>query len=239
MRVVRRAARPAIVAIACLAVPLDAEQATPAPANLPPVLRTVPAIDPISVPPRPSVVHPHGPIPRMSPSNWVRYFDYPPIMQLIEAEGETVFSLTIGEDGKVGACRITSSSGWALLDERACSLMTRRARFIPATDSEGYFIVGFFNSRVRWQMPSDIERELPRGRDTGSSRVIGVDGRATDCRVWGPATEANGHVEARVEAPVPVACDEEDRWEPHIGRSGAPTRLRVTSRVLVTIEDVQ
>ena len=59
----------------------------------------------------------------------------------------------IGSNGRVNACEITASSGHAALDEATCKFVTRRARFEPATDSNGAKVVGSYSSKVTWRIP--------------------------------------------------------------------------------------
>ena len=39
------------------------------------------------------------------------------------------------------------------LDDATCKLVTRRARFKPATDGEGNPTTGSYSNAVRWQIP--------------------------------------------------------------------------------------
>lgn len=68
---------------------------------------------------------------------WQTADDYP-IKALREGrEGTTNFRLHIGKDGMIKDCVVTQSSGWDDLDEAACDMMMRRARFRPAKDAQG------------------------------------------------------------------------------------------------------
>jgi len=39
--------------------------------------------------------------------------------------------------GRVKDCRVVKSSGYSILDKATCDLLTRRAKFSPATDEHG------------------------------------------------------------------------------------------------------
>ena len=63
--------------------------------------------------------------------------DYPPSAVSAGAEGTAQASITIGADGRVQSCNIIRSSGNSALDSATCSVIRRRAKFIPAKDSNG------------------------------------------------------------------------------------------------------
>lgn len=123
-----------------------------------PVIETVREIPPPAPPqivlPPPAPVPPPPPPPkpaepRGNPANWVTTNDYPSRALREEREGTTGFRVTIGADGRVANCTVTSSSGHADLDQATCSNVTRRGRFRPP--SEGYG--NSWSSRVRWVIP--------------------------------------------------------------------------------------
>lgn len=122
-------------------------QAPPAPPEPPP-----PAYTPPPAPPR---FTPKSAVPKGNPGNWATTNDYPSRALREEREGVTGFRVTVGTDGKVTDCQITSSSGHADLDAAACSNIQRRARFSPAMDGEGQPTTGSYSNRVRWVIPKD------------------------------------------------------------------------------------
>ena len=93
-------------------------------------------------------------IPRNNSSSWVTTHDYPTYSLAYDEEGTTGFRLTIGVDGKVSDCAVTSSSRFALLDAATCKHITRRARFSPALDNDGNPIEGRYSNRVTWRIPA-------------------------------------------------------------------------------------
>lgn len=101
---------------------------------------------------------PTGPspaIPRGNPASWSSTNDYPTRALREERSGTTAFRVTVGVDGRVTDCTIVGSSGSPDLDEATCSNVTGRARFTPATDTEGNPTTGTYTNRIRWIIPSD------------------------------------------------------------------------------------
>ncbi|MCW3838032.1 energy transducer TonB [Sphingomonas canadensis] len=90
--------------------------------------------------------------PRGQPGGWVTNDDYPPAARRAEQEGVTGFRLDVDAGGRVTNCTVTSSSGSAALDNAACSLLKRRAKFNPAEDTNGNKVPGSWSSRFRWQL---------------------------------------------------------------------------------------
>jgi protein TonB len=121
----------------------------PPPAPPPPIILAPPAAPP---PPR---VTPKGAVPKGNPGNWATTNDYPARALREEREGTTGFRVTVGPDGRVTDCQVTSSSGHADLDQATCDNVRRRARFAPATDGEGNPTSGTYSNRVRWVIPKD------------------------------------------------------------------------------------
>ncbi|MBC9031260.1 energy transducer TonB [Sphingomonas sp. JC676] len=93
--------------------------------------------------------------PKSPPQGWVTNDDYPSAALRAEQQGSTGFRLSVDASGKVTDCTITSSSGSALLDNTACSLLKRRARFSPAEDAGGNKIPAAWSSRFRWELPKN------------------------------------------------------------------------------------
>ncbi|HET8612402.1 MAG TPA: TonB family protein, partial [Sphingomonas sp.] len=91
--------------------------------------------------------------PKQSPSEWLTTDDYPPSALRAGEEGRTGFTLSIGADGRVTACSVTRSSGSEALDNAACRIITRRARFTPARDAEGRPTAGSYANSVSWRLP--------------------------------------------------------------------------------------
>ena len=143
--------------------------AVPSPFPVPspmPVPPTPPAIYqppvPIAAPPAP-VPAPAPPPPRVIPPQRARanlnsYFsadDYPAAALRGNDQGTTGFRLTIGPNGRVTDCQVTSSSGSSALDQATCRILRSRARYTPARDSSGNPSSGNDSGRVTWRLPTD------------------------------------------------------------------------------------
>ena len=154
--------------------PPPPKQIAPPPVVVPPpkvnVAVAPPVIDvvPVAPPPPPMVVLPPPPAapppprftpkaaaPKGRPGDWVTTNDYPSRALREEREGTTGFRLTVGPDGRVTNCEITSSSGSPDLDAATCDNLRRRARFTPGTDGEGQPTTSSYSSRTRWVIPKD------------------------------------------------------------------------------------
>src|SRR5690606_7423072 len=76
-----------------------------------------------------------------APSNdvrrWITSDDYPRRSLVDGSEGLARYRLIVGTNGRVSSCEITTSTGDTLLDQTTCRLLTREARFTPATDGNG------------------------------------------------------------------------------------------------------
>ena len=80
--------------------------------------------------------------------------DYPYAALGSGARGVVAFRLTVGPDGRVLACAITQSSGSAVLDATTCSILRRRAHYMPAMDINGNPVAGTVDDQVEWKLPS-------------------------------------------------------------------------------------
>ena len=129
-------------------------ETTPIQQPAPPVNLAPPAPSAPPAPPPPRL-QPKGAQPKGNPANWATTNDYPTRALREERAGTTGFRVTVGPDGKVTSCSVTSSSGSPDLDEATCSNVTRRGRFAPATDGEGNPTTGSYSNRIRWVIPTD------------------------------------------------------------------------------------
>lgn len=102
--------------------------------------------------PRPSFAA-RTPEPITQPGRWVTPDDYPTTDLRLGHVGVTGLRLTIGEDGRVSQCDVSRSSGWPALDQAACTRLSQRARFKPATDGFGAKVSGSYSTAIRWQIP--------------------------------------------------------------------------------------
>lgn len=106
-------------------------------------------------PPPPAISHRRGEQIIGNRAQWVTTEDYPSSSIRAGTEGTTAILVTIGIDGRVTDCRVTGSSGDVFLDQVACKVYSRRARFNPALDDEGRPMIVQRADRVRWQLPKE------------------------------------------------------------------------------------
>ncbi|USI72634.1 energy transducer TonB [Sphingomonas morindae] len=123
------------------------------PPPAPPIVAPPAPPSPPAPPARPSQAV--GAKPKGSPSGWVTTDDYPPAALRNEEQGRVGFKLDIDGTGRATNCTVTSSSGHPDLDDTACKLLVRRARFSPAKDAAGNGIPSAYSSTVVWQIPKE------------------------------------------------------------------------------------
>lgn len=127
---------------------------TPPAIYVPPVPQALPpAPTPPAPPPPPRVVPP-----QRARANLNSYFstdDYPAAALRGNDQGTTGFRLTIGPNGRVTDCQVTSPSGSSALDQATCRILRARARYTPARDSSGNPASGTDSGRVTWRLPSE------------------------------------------------------------------------------------
>ncbi len=93
----------------------------------------------------PAGAEPHKP----EAKAWVTQDDYPAAAQRGEASGYVEYVLDVTPEGLVGGCRIVLTSGFSILDEATCSVLTRRARFHPGHDDSGHPTGGIFRGNFK------------------------------------------------------------------------------------------
>ena len=114
--------------------PIRTVDTPPPPA--PPVRIVPPSAPPAPPPPPPSQARGASPD---GLAGWSRRIqeNYPARAVRDEIEGRVGVRVTIGPNGRVTACSVTSPSGSSILDDAACAGMTRFARYNPALDAAG------------------------------------------------------------------------------------------------------
>jgi protein TonB len=78
--------------------------------------------------------------------------DYPPSAIRAGAQGIVAFELDVA-DGRVSACRATSSSGSPILDSTTCRIMIARMQFTPAHNRKGRPTTDRIHNRMKWVLP--------------------------------------------------------------------------------------
>jgi periplasmic protein TonB len=81
--------------------------------------------------------------------------DLTPTMRREHMRGRVAFDLEIDASGRVSACRITTSSGFPLLDARTCQILRVRATYRPARDAQGHAVPDTDSGNVVWSLPPD------------------------------------------------------------------------------------
>jgi periplasmic protein TonB len=158
--------------------PEEVPQTEPPPVAPPPLVRTNVAppppiqsvdtappriVNPIPAPPAIAPPPPPPPPPvRVQPAkaranlaSYVSDDDYPANAIRDEQQGTTRFTLSVGPDGRVSNCSVTSTSGSSALDQATCRIMKSRARFTPATDSTGAKTSDSVSGAIKWVLPND------------------------------------------------------------------------------------
>ena len=145
-------APPPIVRPPMVSTPQVVTVPTPPPALPVPVPKVAPPPPP-PPPPKPSQateVKPKG-----DPGSWLTTDDYPPAALRAGNTGRTRFRLDVGADGRVTGCTVVQSSGFDELDQTACRILQRRARFGPATNAAGQAVASSYSNSVLWRLPKD------------------------------------------------------------------------------------
>src|SRR6185312_3374541 len=153
--------------------PKGRPKAPAAPVTPPPLVQTnippPPTIQTVTAPPPPVYIPPVAPAPPPPPppprkvqsaqsakGDLRTLFgpdDYPASAQAAGAEGTAQAEITIGTDGRVVACNIIRSSGNSALDQATCNIIRRRAKYIPARDSNGQPTTDTIQTPpIRWQL---------------------------------------------------------------------------------------
>lgn len=147
--------------------PMKAPPVVSPPVNVP-VQSPMPPI--VSVPvavPAPPMIPPQPPAPPPKPvvsqraavqGNPGRFFGpdaYPPAAIRAEAQGRVVAALTVGPDGRVSGCSVTTSSGNSDLDDATCRIARSKVRFTPAKDDAGNPTSSSYTLPVRWVLPTE------------------------------------------------------------------------------------
>lgn len=126
----------------------------------PRVINPVPAPQVLRPPPPPlPPPPPPPPVQRSEPKSasgnlqgLIRGDDYPQGALDNEEEGTVAVVLQIGPAGRVTGCSVSASSGSRALDNATCRILTSRARFTPAQDSNGNSTTGSFRQRITWRL---------------------------------------------------------------------------------------
>jgi protein TonB len=128
----------------------------PAPPQIETVSSPPPAPPPIVLAPPPAAPPPSQ-ARSASPKNqgsWAARIqeNYPGDALRAEKQGRVGVHVTIGPDGRVSSCNVTSSSGTSSLDSAACDGMLRYGRYTPALDAAGSPTTGVANTAIVYRL---------------------------------------------------------------------------------------
>ena len=87
-----------------------------------------------------------------NPASWVTNDDYPAEALRNGEQGSVGIEFTVTPNGRVSDCKVAQSSGSQLLDRTTCMLVTERARYRPARDTQGHPVAQNKRLRFRWQI---------------------------------------------------------------------------------------
>ena len=91
----------------------------------------------------------------LHPEFFISFADYPRASAVSLEEGAVGIRVEVSAAGVPTGCHVASSSGYRRLDEAACRLFLRRARFDPARDADGQAIASTHFQRIVWRIPSN------------------------------------------------------------------------------------
>jgi protein TonB len=119
----------------------------------PPPAPVIPRAAPPAPPPPPAPSKARG----VSPDGLARWSariqeQYPARAVRDEIEGRVGVRVTVGPNGRVSDCSVSSGSGSSILDEAACSGMRNYARFNPALDAAGNPTTGSYSTTIVYQL---------------------------------------------------------------------------------------
>jgi protein TonB len=131
--------------------PIQVQTNIPPPA--PPARIIPPAAPPAPPPPPPPPSQARAATPN-NQASWARRIqeNYPARAIRDETEGRVGVRVSIGANGRVSSCTVTSSSGSRILDDAACDGMQRYARYNPALDDGGDATEGSASTTIVYQL---------------------------------------------------------------------------------------
>ena len=108
---------------------------------------------PPAPPPPPAVSKARGARPK-GQGSWAARIqeNYPSAALRKEIEGRVGVRVSVGPDGRVASCSVSSPSGSSDLDSAACEGMQRYARFDPALDAAGNPTTGSFSTSIVYKI---------------------------------------------------------------------------------------
>jgi len=193
----------------------------------------------------PAVTVPAPPSPQQFPGLFSGN-DYPATAMRAGQEGSVFIGALVGPDGRVDTCRVIISSGYPILDAATCMLVKTRARYSPATTSDGKAMYSVDKRGVSWSLgrklpPIDPELEVTINRGPAGikmpatvkvSYLSKADGKVSDC---GPY---RGQYQDSTQAPqvlVDVACQAVAQQPREIVRTATGQAVEASNTMTVRI----
>jgi TonB family protein len=99
---------------------------------------------------------------------------YPPESIRRGEEGQVQFRIVSDKRGRLDACQVVKSSGYAALDTATCDMMLAGATATPLRNGKGWHVVGARDGIVDWTLPEDAPRPATPPPFTALRNAVGV-----------------------------------------------------------------
>jgi TonB family protein len=155
----------------------------------------------------------------VEPATWFSNDDYPADAVRGGQAGQVNFSVQVDAKGAPSSCSIAKSSGSPSLDAVTCSIIMRKAHFVPAHGPSGSNIASRYDGRVSWSLPAPPSNALNSVVELGGSIehprcALVVDGKPRQlipemCRSLASSIVARG---GKLDQPVRVSIPLDSRY---------------------------
>ena len=122
--------------------------------NPPPIVHSPPP--PVLAPPVPPTPPVAPPTPARIISGTLSSADFPPAALRAGVSGTSRVRFDVSAAGRATGCEVVASSGYRILDDAACTILSRRLRFQPAS-RDGRAVAGTFTTPVVWRHEDSFE----------------------------------------------------------------------------------
>lgn len=95
-----------------------------------------------------------APSPLSNPGGWATSSDYPVSALRVGQSASVQFRLMIDKTGVPTDCKVQSATQGPAFIALTCSLLMKRARFKPATTTDGSPVESYYTNTVNWLIPS-------------------------------------------------------------------------------------
>jgi TonB family protein len=90
--------------------------------------------------------------PKTGAHRWVKNTDYPTDLVLQGIQGTTRVRFLVDIEGRASDCRLIQSSGSVDLDSITCSVIVKRARYLPAKTTDGTAVPSIVALSFSWEI---------------------------------------------------------------------------------------